>query len=409
MFHRPKTVRRRLLSVALPGMFVILASWPLCPAMAGNTQAARNAAPSGTMFVYVGTYTRGKSEGIYLLSLEMKTGKLTKLGVTKGIRNPSFLAIAPNRKFLYAVSEVDDSGGGRPQGSPAGAVTAFAIDRKSGALKKLNWQTSGGAGPCHVSVDHAGKTVLVANYGGGSVESLPIEKDGRLGRPGTFIQHTGSSVNPARQKGPHAHSINVDPANRFAFAADLGLDKILIYKLNPDKATLTPNDPAFARVKPGSGPRHFAFHPGGKFAYVINEIASTVTAFAYDAGEGKLTNLQTISTLPKGFPGKRNSTAEVQVHPSGRFLYGSNRGHNSIAIFRINQKTGKLKPIGHESTQGKTPRNFGIDPTGRFLLAANQQTNNIVVFRIDAKTGRLKPTGHSLEVPIPVCVKFLQP
>jgi 6-phosphogluconolactonase len=215
-------------------------------------------------------------------------------------------------------------------------------------------------------------------------------------------------VNPRRQEGPHAHSINVDPKNRFVVAADLGLDKLLVYKLDPETAKLTPNDPAFGKVKPGAGPRHFAFHPGGKFAYVINELASTVTAFDYDAEQGKLTEIQTITTLPTGGAAS-NSTAEVQVHPSGKFLYGSNRGHDSIAVFQIDPKTGKLTAAGQQSTQGKTPRNFGIDPTGTYLLAANQQTNNVVVFKIDPKTGGLKPTGHSIEVPIPVCVKFVKP
>jgi len=369
--------------------------------------AAKTAADENTsakrMIVYIGTYTRGKSEGIYRLSLDLRSGKLTRLGVTKGITNPSFLAIHPNKKFLYAVSEVASVKGKR-----TGAVTAFAIHGKTGELKELNWQPSGGAGPCHLVVDQAGKAVLVANYRGGSVASLPVQEDGRLGESASVVQHEGSSVNPRRQTAPHAHSINVDPANRFAVAADLGLDKLLIYRFDADKATLTPNKPAFAQVKPGAGPRHFAFHPSGKFAYVINELASTVTAFAHDGKTGRLKSVQTLSTLPNDFNGK-NSTAEVQVHPSGRYLYGSNRGHDSIAMFRIDQKTGRLTPVGHESTRGKTPRNFGIDPTGRFLLAANQQTDNVVVFRIDASTGQLKPTGHSLEIPTPVCVKFLEP
>jgi len=350
--------------------------------------------------VYIGSYSPAEQEGIHCYELNSETGKLTKLSGTRGVKNPSFLAIHPNKRYLYAVSEVADTGG-----KPTGAVSAFAIDPKSGGLKPLNWQSSGGGGPCYLVVDRRGGAVLVANYGGGSVESIPIGKEGRLNKPASFIQHKGSSVNPARQKGPHAHSINVDPSNRFAVAADLGLDKVLIYRFDSSTGKLKPNDPAFAKVEPGGGPRHFAFHPTGRFGYTNNEITSSVTAFDFDAKAGKLTPLQTISTLPK--PHKGNSTAEVQVHPSGKFLYCSNRGHDSIAMFRIDQKTGKLTAIGHESTQGRTPRNFGIDPAGKFLLAANQSTNNIVVFRIDGRSGKLKATGHSVKVPRPVCVKFL--
>lgn len=357
---------------------------------------------SENLFVYIGTYTGGKSRGIYLLTLDLSTGRLKNLGVVAELKNPSFLALHPSGNFLYAVSEVETTGGKR-----TGGVRAYAIDRSTGRLKLLNGQISGGRGPCHLVVDHSGRAVLVANYSSGSVASIPLGEDGRLLKPASIIQHKGSSVNPRRQKGPHGHSINVDPGNHFAVAADLGLDQLLVYRFDTRTGKLTPNQPPFARVAPGSGPRHFAFHPTGKFAYVINEMKSTVTAFRYDGQKGILTALQTLSTLPKNFRGN-NSTAEVQVHPSGRFLYGSNRGHNSIAIFAIDQKTGRLTPRGHQPTGGKTPRNFGIDPTGRYLLAANQQSDNIVVFRIDRKTGQLKPTGQSLTIPNPVCVKFLQ-
>jgi 6-phosphogluconolactonase len=256
-------------------------------------------------------------------------------------------------------------------------------------------------------VDRTGKTVLVANYGGGSVAALPVDADGRLGKATSAIQHSGSSVDAQRQATPHAHSINVDPSNRFAVAADLGLDKLLIYRLDAAKGTLAPNDPPSASVAPGSGPRHFAFHPNGQFAYVINEMRCTVTAFAFDSQRGALREIQTITTLPHEVK-EGYSTAEVQVHPSGKFLYGSNRGHHSIAIFAIDSATGKLNAVGHQSTGGKTPRNFAIDPTGQFLLAENQDSDNIVVFRIDTKTGELKATGHVVDVPSPVCVKFLQ-
>lgn len=378
-------------------LFALVASFSPQPVHAADGPAAGK----GRLLVYIGSYSPAEQAGIHCFALNKKTGKLTKLSATKGVKNPSFVAIHPSGKYLYAVSEVDDAGGRR-----TGAVSAFAIDAKTGALTPINRQPSGGAGPCHLIVDKTGKAVLVANYGGGSVESIPIGRNGRLNQPASFIQHKGSSVNPARQKGPHAHSIYVGPNNRFALAADLGLDKVFIYRFNPATAKLKPNELPFAKVPPGGGPRHFAFHPSGKFGYANNEITSTVTAFRFNAKAGKLTPLQTISTLPE--PVKGNSTAEIEVHPSGRFLYCSNRGHNSIAIFRIDQKTGRLTAIGHESTQGKTPRCFGIDPTGRFLLAANQSTNNVVVFRIDGRSGKLKATGFSVKVPRPVCVKFLQ-
>jgi 6-phosphogluconolactonase len=291
-------------------------------------------------------------------------------------------------------------------GQKGGAVGAFSLDATTGMLTFLNRVSSGGAGPCHLVVDKTGKNVLVVNYGSGSTAVLPLEADGRLKEASSFVQHQGSSIDKKRQQGPHAHSVNLSADNRFAMVADLGLDQVLVYRFDAAKGSITPNEPPFAAVKPGSGPRHFAFHPGGKFAYVINEMASTVTAFTYDAARGVLKETQTITTLPADFSGV-NHTAEVQVHPSGKFVYGSNRGHNSIAVFTVDVKKGTLTSVEQVSTQGKTPRNFGIDPTGRWLLAANQDTDNVVVFRIDAKTGRLTPTGQVLEVGAPVCVKFV--
>lgn len=361
--------------------------------------AARAAKPE-KLRVYIGTYTSGGSKGIYLSELDLASGALSPPALVGETPNPSFVSIHPSGRYLFAVNEV-----GNFQGQKSGSVTAFAVDPKSGRLTQLNQQSSHGDGPCFITVDRTGRNVLVANYGGGSIAALPVGADGRLGEATAAIQHQGSSVDKGRQEGPHAHSINLDKANRFAFAADLGLDKVLVYRFSPAKGTLTPNDPPAASVPPGSGPRHFAFHPDGRYAYVINEMTSTVTAFSYDSKAGTLTSLQTLSTLPEGFKGN-NSTAEVQVHPSGKFVYGSNRGHNSIAIFRIDPKTGQLTPAGHQPTGGKTPRNFGIDPTGTFLLAANQDTGNVVVFRINPETGQLSPTGHSIEVPMAVCVKM---
>jgi 6-phosphogluconolactonase len=367
----------------------------------GRGQPSRNTTQRRKLMVYVGTYTGTKSQGIYVFEMDLTSGATTPARLAGEAVNPSFVAIHPSQRFLYAVGEVSDFAGKK-----SGGVSAFAIDASTGNLTLLNQQSSGGAGPCHLVVDKAGKNVLVANYGGGSVAVLPIQADGKLGEASCFIQHTGKSVNPRRQEAPHAHSINLDAANHFAFVADLGLDKVLVYRFDAAKGTLTPNDPPAASVAPGAGPRHFAFHPGGRYAYVINEMGNTVTAFNYDAQKGVLTEIQTLSTLPQGYT-EVSHTAEVQVHPSGKFLYGSNRGHDSIAVYSIDQNTGRLTLVGISSTQGKTPRNFGIDPTGTFLLAANQDSDNIVVFRIDPQTGELKPTGQVVEVPRPVCVKFM--
>jgi 6-phosphogluconolactonase len=367
-----------------------------------NGETGKPAAKGNDALVYIGTYTGPKSKGIYVCRLNLGTGAMTPLGLAAEADNPSFLAIHPSHRFLYAASET-----GTFAGKKSGAVNAFAI-QETGKLTPLNQQPSGGAGACHLVVDKTGKDVLVANYDGGSVSVIPIHEDGKLGEPTAFIQHEGSSVDKERQEGPHAHSINLDAANRFAFAADLGLDKVLVYRFDPAKGTLLANDPPSVSVKPGAGPRHFAFHPGGRYAYVINEMHSTVTAFSYDPARGVLKELQTISTLPENFKGE-NSTAEVQVHPSGRFLYGSNRGHDSIAVFAIDPGKGTLRLVEQRSTQGKTPRNFGIEPSGQYLLAANQDSSSVVVFRIDPQSGRLSPAGPVVEVPSPVCVKFLQP
>jgi 6-phosphogluconolactonase len=349
--------------------------------------------------VFVGTYTGGQSKGIYSYELDTSNGTLRQIGLAAETPSPSFLAIHPNKQFLYAVNEVDNFGGKK-----AGSVTGFRIDPQSGKLTQINSATSGGSGPCHLTVDKNGKFVLLANYGGGSVEVLPINENGELGDPTAFIQHTGSSANQQRQGEPHAHSINLDAQNRFAVAADLGLDKLLIYQFD-ERGRLSPNDPPFASLAPGSGPRHFAFHPDGRHAYVINELSSTATAFAYNADRGTLTELQTLSTLPDG-PVPGNSTAEIQVHPSGKFVYGSNRGHNSIVVFSVD-KDGKLKHIENESTRGKIPRNFGIDPTGKYLIAANQESGSLAVFQINAQTGALDPIGDPINAPKPVCIKFL--
>ncbi len=317
-------------------------------------------------------------------------------------KNPSFLAIHPNKRFLYAVGEIDDFEGQKG----VGGVSAFAIDQKTGDLTLLNQQSSGGAGPCHCVVDKAGKNVLSANYGGGSACVHPIQEDGKLGKSTSFKQHKGSSVNKERQEAPHAHSINLDPANHFAFVADLGLDKVLIYKFDAEKGTITENSPSAASVKPGAGPRHFAFLPNGRQAFVINEIGNTLTVFDYFGKNGGLKPLQTLSTLPEDFKGT-SYTAEVVVHPTGKFVYGSNRGHDRIAIFAAGSPPGTWNFVGTQGKGIKTPRNFNIDPTGKYLIVANQDSDSLVVFKINQKTGELDPTDVKVDVPMPVCVRFM--
>ena len=341
--------------------------------------------------VYLGT---GKD--IYQTELDLKDGSMSKPTVAAELANPSFVAIHPNHKFLYSVSEINK-----------GSIVAYAIDAKTGNLTKLNSQSAGGSGPCHVVVDRTGKVVLAANYGSGSCTSIPIKSDGSLGEPASVHQHKGMSVLP-NQKGPHAHSINMDKANKFAFCCDLGLDKVLVYKLDPKTGALTPNDPPAFDTPPGSGPRHFAFHPNGKTAYINGEMSMTLIACDYDAMKGVLTQKQVISTLPKDETRKNGSTAEVVVHPSGKFVYVSNRDpYNSIAIFSIDPKTRALTAVGHEARGIKTPRNFAIEPTGQYMLVANQSGKSVISFRINQTTGELTPTGSSVEVASPVCVRFL--
>lgn len=356
---------------------------------------------NGNLRVYLGTYTNDTSLGIYVSTLDSATGKLTPAELAAEAKNPSFLAIHPSRKFLYAANEIFEF-----EGKKTGSVSAFSIDAATGKLTLLNQCVSMGRSPCHLTIDAAGKNVLVANYHGGSVAVIPLESNGRLVGPHISIQHTGSSVDKRRQASAHAHSINLDPTNKFAFVADLGLDKILIYQFDGLESMLVANDPFTGVVAPGSGPRHFAFHPSNKYAFVNNELTSTVTSFAFDPTKGSLTEIQTLSTLPEPTPG--NSTAETVVHPSGKFVYVSNRGHNSLAIFQCDPETGQLMAIGHASSGGKTPRNFNIDPSGRYAVVANQDSNKVVVLHIDQETGKLTPTGNSIEVGRPVCVRFMR-
>lgn len=353
-------------------------------------------------FFYVGTYTGKDTKGIYLFEMDTATGKIANLGIVAETPNPTFLAIHPNKQFVYAVSEIDSF-----NGKKSGAVAAFKIDPKTKALTLLNKQPSGGGGPCHVSIDKAGKNVFVANYGGGSVSSIPVKDDGSLDTPSSVIQHVGSSVDMGRQKEPHAHSINLDAANKYAFAADLGTDMVYVYKIDPAKGSLSANDPVGAKVAPGSGPRHFAFHPNGKNAFVINEMLLTLTSFAYDPAKGTLTEIETLSTVPKDAKRGGASTAEVVVHPSGKWVLGSNRGHNTIAVFAFDEAKAKLTHVGNYGDTVKTPRNFVLDPTGNFVLVGNQSGNSITVFRLNQQTGELTRVGEPVACGSPVCLRFL--
>jgi 6-phosphogluconolactonase len=379
-------------------VFIVVAFAPL--SSLGETPHPGKAS-SENYFVYVGTYTTEQSKGIYAYRFNAATRQLVPLGLAAETSNPSFLAVHPSQKFLYAVNE---SGNFHDQKS--GAVSAFAIDRHTGKLTLLNQVASRGADPCYVAVDKKGRYVLVANYSGGSVAVFPVLKGGLLGEATSVLQYKGSGANPERQESPHAHWIDFSPDNRFAIAADLGLDQLNVYKFDSIKGSLVPNHPAVVQLRPGAGVRHFAFHPSARFAYAVNEMQSSVTSFSYDPARGTLHELQTISMLPKDFSGK-NDAAEIQVHPNGKFLYASNRGHDSIAVFSIDPEKGTLTAVEYVPTQGKAPRYFAIDPTGSRLFVANQSSGNIVVFQIDKASGRLASAGQVLEVASPVCLRFV--
>ena len=358
-----------------------------------NLRASHNSEQT-SYFVYVGTYTKN----IYAYRFDAATGKLDAIGTAGETVNPSFLATDPNHRFLYAVSEAE--------GSVNGGVSAFSIDRKKGSLKFLNSASSAGVAPCHLAVDKTAKMLVVANYGTGGVSSYPIEHDGRLGAMSSLMEAHGSSADRERQEGPHAHEVVIAADNRFLYVPDLGLDQIRIYRLNPSEAKLAPSSPSFAKEEPGSGPRHIAFSPSGGFAYVVNELKSVVTVFSHDSSTGDLKLIQTVSTLPAGYSGE-NAPAEIEVDKAGKFVYASNRGHDSIAVFAIDGPTGTLKQVQIVPTQGKEPRGMQIDPTGKWLLAGNQKSNQFVVFRIDARTGQLTSTGQVVDVSTPVAFQFV--
>jgi 6-phosphogluconolactonase len=388
---------RRFLGIIRLSAGSLLAALLLATAPSAFPQGTTTAGAEWLM--YVGTYTHQQSKGIYGYRFQ-SSGKFAPLGLVAETGSPSFLVVDRSQRFVYAANEVSTR-----EGPTADSVSAFAIDSATGQLKPLNKVSTKGPGACHVSFDETGKWLFAANYFGGSLAEFPVHEDGSLGEASAFIQHSGSSVDPQRQIGPHAHSAYVSPGNRFVLTADLGLDRVMVYRLDAANGKLTPNDPPFAKLAPGSGPRHLAFGKDGKFVYVLSEMAATVTAFRYNAGAGSLAQTQTISMLPAGYTGPK-SAAEIAIHPNGKFLYASHRGDSTIAIFRIDPGSGALTAAGNISTQGKTPRNFAIDPTGAFLLAANQDSGSIVVFRIDQATGALTPTGDILNVASPVCIVF---
>ena len=351
--------------------------------------------------VFISAFASGDKGAIHAFQFDSKTGELKPLHRTTDIRNPFFLAISPDQRFLYAI-DAEKFGGAENE-----FVATYSIEGRTGALKRLNLQSARGTASCYLDIYATGRTVVVANYSSGSVAALPVQKDGSLGEAASSVQHSGTGADPARQKGPNAHSIVVSPDNRFALAADLGIDKVLSYRLDAATATLTPNEAQpFAKMQPGSGPRHLTFHPNGKRVYVINEMKNTVTFFAYAADSGTLTERQTIATLPADFTGK-SFTADLKITPDGRFLYGTNRGHDSIAIYRI-ADDGQLSLITIQPSLGKGPQNLLITPDGQWLLCANMPGNSVVVFQIDPKTGNLKPAGEPVAMPMPSCIRWMK-
>jgi 6-phosphogluconolactonase len=388
---------RILCAMVLGGVALLFSSAKLA---GGSGQTARD------YFVYVGTYPVGDSKGIYLYRFDEKSSHLISLGLAAEIANPSFIATDPIHRYLYAVTDTDADIPGPNADRVANTVSSFKIDGATGSLKFLNRVSSGGKDPIHLIVDRTGKILFVANYDSGSVASFALRPDGSIGAMTGFDQHHGSSVNPHRQEGPHAHEVVVSPDHRFLYVPDLGLDQIMIYRIDEEKSSFVPNNPAYVAVRGGLGPRHFVFVPGDKFAYAVCEMGSSVVAFSYNRESGALKPIQTISTLPAVFSGEDDS-AEIQIDKAGRFLYASNRGQNAITEFQIDKGTGKLVVVQNISTEGKTPRNFVIDPTGRYLLAANQDSNNMVLFKIDSATGRLTPTNQIEKIGAPVCILFV--
>jgi 6-phosphogluconolactonase len=353
--------------------------------------------------IFIGTYTAAGSRGIYALRLNDATGALSTPQVAAELANPTFLALHPNGRVLYSIGEA-----GTVDGKPAGIVSAYTLEAATGQLTLLNQQPSGGISLTHLAVDTTGRMLVAVSYGGGYVVSFPLAADGRIGARVSRLDHQGPlGPNPSRQDKPHAHSITISPDDRFGFVADLGLDRVFSYRLDPATATVTPNDPAFTTITPGAGPRHCKFSADGKFFYVLGEIDGSVTSCTYDAAHGVATPFQHISTLPEGFKVlDPDRAAEIRIHPNGRFVYASNRGHDSIAVFARDPATGRLTLVEITPCGGKEPRNFALSPDGQWLVCAHQNSNTIAVFRVDPATGRLTQVGGTVSVPTPICVLF---
>jgi 6-phosphogluconolactonase len=375
------TTRRSLLQSAVPAS---LAATSLL------------AAPK-PMLLYIGAYTNNMNKGITVAKFDPATGAISDMTLAAETSNPTFLELHPNGKWLYSICEISNF-----DGQKVGGLCAWSIDRATGKLTELNRVSTKGPGPCHVNLDRKGAMAMIANYGGGSTASFKILPDGKVSEAVSFFQHEGKGPVARRQDGPHAHSINPTPDDKYAVVCDLGTDEIRVYELVPSTGAMKPHKSV--KLAPGSGPRHFAWHPNKRFGYSVNELASTVTAFTYLPGD--LEEIHSVSTLPEGFKGQ-NTTAEIRVHPTGRWLYASNRGEDSIAAFSVDSKTGKIAPLGNTPTQGVQPRNFFIEPSGRWLLAANQKTNNVIVLEIDQKSGKLQSTGKGITVGQPVCLRTL--
>jgi 6-phosphogluconolactonase len=373
-------------------------------ARGSESLAWREERQSDDQLLYVGTYTEGgRTDGIYLIRMDSRSGKLRQVGAVDAGANPSFLAIHPNGRVLYAVNEVE-----KHDGKPTGAVSAFAIASDTGALTRRNEHPSEGGAPCFVSVDRSGRVVFVANYAGGSVALLPIQADGSLAPATHVVHHTGRGPNAERQEAPHAHCIVADSSNRFVLAADLGADRVFVYRLDLDKKSLHHIEGGDAVMRSGAGPRHIAFHPTLPLVFVANELDSTVATLRFDAERGALSPLDTRSTVPTGWTGT-NYPADIHIASSGRTLYVSNRGHNSVAVFSVAESTGALVLEQVVSTDGDWPRNFSLDPSGRWLLVANQRSDSVIVFARDQASGRLTQTRERIALPSPVCLRFREP
>ena len=357
--------------------------------------ALLHAARGENLFVYFGTHTAGPGKGFSLARFDTTTGALTKPEFLLEAPAPAYFIVTPDGKHLYTCNST-------------GFVSAYAIDPATARLTLLNQVPSGGGDPSYISLDQTGQYVFVANYDGGNIAAWRLRPDGGIGERTAFVQHTGHGVNPKRQSHAFAHSIHVDLTNRFVLVADLGLDKLFVYKFDVKTGSLTPNDPPFATVKPGSGARHMVFYPNGRWVYLITEMGSTIVQFEWDSTRGTLKELQTVSTLPPDFHGN-SACSELTLHPNGKFMYASNRGHDSIAVFAIDAQSGRLTPVQYVPSGGKTPRNFALDRAGRWMLVTNHDSNVAMVFRIDQATGRLTPVGSPVEVPYPFCPRFLEP